>query len=85
MIEGRGYIVRSIPYYEWCSLESMEVRQTYLWRLLASAVALSPESAQLPSPAAANLNAGQLNLPSHGPSTSQLPSPPMTASSPIPQ
>lgn len=55
MIEGCGYIVRSIPYYEWCSLDSVEARQTYLWRLLASAVALSPESAQLPSLPAAQL------------------------------
>jgi hypothetical protein len=85
MIEGRGYIVRSIPYYEWCSLDSVEVRQTYLWRLLASAVALSPESAQLPSLDAANLDAGQLNLPLHSPPAAQLPLPPMTADSPIAQ
>lgn len=50
MIEGRGYIVRSIPYYEWCSMDSMEARQTYLWRLLASAVSVGAEAAQLDLP-----------------------------------
>ena len=53
MIEGRGYIVRSIPYYEWCALDGMETRQTYLWRLLASAVSLGngQAAAQLEEPA----------------------------------
>lgn len=64
MIEGRGYIVRSIPYYEWCALDSMEARQTYLWRLLASAVSLGPAAAQpaqqLLSPSAAEQ---QLSMP----------------------
>ncbi|CAL5220538.1 g2573 [Coccomyxa viridis] len=50
MIEGRGYIVRSIPYYEWCSLDSMEARQTYLWRLLASAVSVGAEAAEIELP-----------------------------------
>jgi hypothetical protein len=44
MIEGRGHIVRSIPYYEWCALETLEQQQAYIWRLLASAI---PPQAQL--------------------------------------
>lgn len=38
MVEARGFVVRSIPYYEWCALESLEQQQAYVWRLLASAV-----------------------------------------------
>ena len=68
MIEGRGYIVRSIPYYEWCALDGMETRQTYLWRLLASAVSLGngQAAAQLESPPATGhgqLPAAQLAQP----------------------
>ena len=68
MIEGRGYIVRSIPYYEWCALDGMETRQTYLWRLLASAVSLGngQAAAQLEDPPATGhgqLPAAQLAQP----------------------
>lgn len=47
MIEARGYVVRSIPYYEWCALESVDQQQAYVWRLLASAI---PQPAQLDIP-----------------------------------
>ena len=50
MIEARGYIVRSIPYYEWCALDSLEQQQAYIWRLLASAL---PVVTQQPALAAA--------------------------------
>ena len=71
MIEGRGYIVRSIPYYDWCSLDSMEARQTYLWRLLASAVSQGAQTAQLPDQSA------QLDLPSASLPATQMPPPPV--------
>ncbi|BDA49701.1 probable RAP domain-containing protein, chloroplastic [Coccomyxa sp. Obi] len=47
MVEARGHVVRSIPYYEWCALDSLEQQQAYVWRLLASAI---PHSAQLEIP-----------------------------------
>lgn len=47
MVEARGHVVRSIPYYEWCALDSLEQQQAYVWRLLASAI---PPSAQLDIP-----------------------------------
>ena len=72
MIEGRGYIVRSIPYYEWCSLDSMEARQTYLWRLLASAVSAGAQAAQLPEQAA-QLELPVQALPLQSPSLQSLP------------
>jgi hypothetical protein len=36
MLEARGHAVRSIPFYEWAALGSVDQQKTYLWRLLAS-------------------------------------------------
>ena len=41
MLESRGYVVRSIPFYEWNSVEGVEQQKAYLSRLLASAYAFS--------------------------------------------
>lgn len=41
MLESRGLIVRSIPFYEWNSLESVDQQKMYLSRLLASAYAFT--------------------------------------------
>ena len=39
MLESQGLIVRSIPFYEWNSMETVDQQKTYLSRLLASAYA----------------------------------------------
>jgi RAP domain len=39
MLEGHGYIVRSIPFYEWNALDGKEQHKAYVTRLLASAFA----------------------------------------------
>ncbi len=50
--EARGYVVRSIPYYDWCALDGLEQQQAYPWRLLASALPpLLPAVPPLPLPA----------------------------------
>lgn len=36
MLESCGLIVRSIPFYEWNSLEGLEAQKAYLARLLGS-------------------------------------------------
>ena len=36
MLEACGLVVRSIPFYEWNSLEDLEHQKEYLTRLLAS-------------------------------------------------
>ena len=41
MLESRGYVVRSIPFYEWNSVDGVEEQRAYLSRLLASAYAFS--------------------------------------------
>ena len=41
MLESRGLTVRSIPFYEWNSLQSIDQQRLYLSRLLASAYALT--------------------------------------------
>jgi hypothetical protein len=41
MLESRGYLVRSIPFYEWNSVEGIEQQKAYLSCLLASAYAFS--------------------------------------------
>ena len=37
MLESRGLIVRSIPFYEWNSADGVEQQKAYLSHLLASA------------------------------------------------
>ena len=39
MLESRGLVVRSIPFYEWNSAEDAEQQKAYLSHLLASAYA----------------------------------------------
>ena len=41
MLESRGLTVRSIPFYEWNSLDSIHQQRLYLSRLLASAYAVT--------------------------------------------
>ena len=38
MLEARGHVVRSIPFYEWAALTGLDQQKNYLWRLLASAL-----------------------------------------------
>lgn len=40
MLEARGHAVRSIPFYDWANLVTLDQQKTYLWRLLASALPL---------------------------------------------
>lgn len=41
MLESRGLIVRSIPFYEWSNLGSIDQQKIYLSRLLTSAYAFT--------------------------------------------
>ena len=41
-LEACGLIVRSIPFYEWSSLDGLEQQKAYLARLLGSVAAQLP-------------------------------------------
>lgn len=50
MLEAGGLLVRSIPFYEWNSLQGLDQQKAYLSRLLSSVTSELPTEAQQVQP-----------------------------------